>query len=104
MARSNESHHTDPAGYVKYISAINILLGMLSTEPSTAVHRFLKVCGGAAPELTFSAGRGRWPVLLDHLVGAGEQRSRDVEAESLRRLEVDHQLELGWQLHRQVAG
>src|SRR5438445_564159 len=37
-------------------------------------------------------------------VGTGEQRSRDVEAESLRRLEVDHQLELGWQLHRQVAG
>jgi len=34
------------------------------------------------------------PILLDHLVGDGEQLVRDVEAERLSGLDVDHQLEL----------
>jgi hypothetical protein len=33
--------------------------------------------------------------LFDHLIGAGEQRRRHVEAERLRRLEIDDQFELG---------
>src|SRR5678816_2241503 len=37
---------------------------------------------------------------FDHLVGAGEQRWRHVEAERLGRLEVDHELVLGWRLDR----
>src|SRR6516164_8640844 len=40
---------------------------------------------------------------LDYLVGAGEQRVRDGEAERPGRRHVDHQIVLGRCLHRQVA-
>src|SRR5215472_4373139 len=40
---------------------------------------------------------------LDHLVGAGEQSGRHLEAKRPRSLEVDHQLILGRSLHRQVG-
>src|SRR6476660_3856492 len=49
------------------------------------------------------AARGPSTPSLDHLVGAGEQRGRHVEAARLRSLEVDRQLVLGWGLHRQIG-
>src|SRR5262245_11954022 len=41
--------------------------------------------------------------LFDNLIGAREQRRRDVDAERLGRLEIDYKLILGRHLHRQVS-
>jgi len=41
---------------------------------------------------------------LDHVVGAQQERSREGQAEGLRGLEVDDQLELGGLLDRQIGG
>ena len=42
--------------------------------------------------------------LLDHLVGPQQQRLGNSETERLRRLQVDHQLELGGLLDGEVGG
>jgi hypothetical protein len=41
--------------------------------------------------------------LFDHLVGTGEKRSRQRKTDSLGCLEIDHQLLLGWYLHRKIC-
>src|SRR5215467_5083387 len=41
--------------------------------------------------------------LLDHVVGADEDRLRDRQPERLGGLEIDHQLELGRLLDRQIG-
>jgi hypothetical protein len=41
---------------------------------------------------------------LDHLVGKGKQRRWKREVERFRRLEIEHQLEFGRLLNRQIAG
>src|SRR5258708_4497507 len=42
-------------------------------------------------------------LLLDHLVGTQQERFRDREAERLRGLEIDHQLESCGRLHRKIG-
>ena len=42
--------------------------------------------------------------LLDHLVGADEDRLRDREAEGVRGLEIDHEVDLRQLQNRQVRG
>ena len=44
--------------------------------------------------------RSRCAALLDHLVGAGEQRRWNLKADRLGRLQVDDELEFGRQLDR----
>jgi hypothetical protein len=41
--------------------------------------------------------------LFNHLVGAGEEGRRHFEADRSRSLEIDHKLELGWLLERQIC-
>src|SRR5262245_59905598 len=41
--------------------------------------------------------------LFNHLVGAGEQRGRHLDAERFGGLEIDHQLEFGWLHDRQIV-
>ena len=45
----------------------------------------------------------RTQTLLDHLVGAREQRWGNFEAERLGGLEIDHELVFGGCLHRQIG-
>ena len=42
-------------------------------------------------------------ILIDHLVGAGEQRCWNVESQRLRRLEVDNKIEFDRTLNREIG-
>jgi hypothetical protein len=59
--------------------------------------------GSRSEELDLSTKAADRASLFDHLVGAGEKRQWHFEAERLRCLEVDHRVELGRLLHRQVG-
>ena len=48
--------------------------------------------------------RRAWVGLLDHLVGARQQKRRNFDVLRLRGLQIDDELEFVRRLHRQVGG
>src|SRR3954447_11401185 len=67
-------------------------------SPLTAV---IAAIANGSPDSTQS---GRSPALLDNLVGARQHRLRHSEAERLRGLEIDDQLENRRLVDRQIGG
>jgi hypothetical protein len=49
-------------------------------------------------------GLAQFAVSFDHLVGARKQHGRNIEAKRPGGVEIDHQLEFGRLLHRQISG
>src|SRR6478672_1651355 len=62
----------------------------------------LAVSGQAAAPPTSPMNSRRFIPSLDHLLGTGKQYPRDHDAESFRRLEIDHKLEFRRCLHRKI--
>src|SRR5258708_3399080 len=62
--------------------------------------------GHALPDLRppVCATRGHGPLLFNHLVGAGAQARRYIDAEGLGGNQIDHEIELGRLLDLQVGG
>src|SRR5262245_44237162 len=58
----------------------------------------------ATSDVRFGPEADMLPILLDNLISALLERYRDIEAECLRSLEVDHQLVFRRHLHRHIVG
>src|SRR3954469_16533109 len=71
-------------------------LNMVSGALTSLIGDF---CNKICHEPTYAA-RQNW--LIDHLVGAGKEGWRNGDPERFGGLEIDHQLEPGRLLHRQV--
>src|SRR5215471_15711233 len=84
-----------------------LLAHLRRLERCTKLVSYLRYCGhtGRAngtsvrdPERSCGPGE-----LVDYLIGGDQQRFRDREAERLRGLKIDHQLEFRRKLHREIA-
>jgi hypothetical protein len=51
----------------------------------------------------FCAMNGSRPTLFDHLVGSRKERRREIEADALSSLEINHKLEVSGLFERQVG-
>src|ERR1700682_4994624 len=71
-----------------------------SWEPYQRPHPWHSRAGGGA---VHSINNGRCENSLNNLVGAGEQRWRNSEAERLCSFQIDEQIEFARLFHRQIA-
>ena len=72
-------------------------LGVVRRSPPASLRRDNLAPVGHDPN---SLNKRKRQALFDHFVRAGENGRRHVKTELLRGPEVDHQLVLGWRLHR----
>ena len=80
------------SGHLRRLSDVG---GMSDSPPTPAV--FCNAANGReVPKATF-AGQ-QTAMLFDNLVGAGEKRGRDFDAERLGGAQIDQKLELCWTL------
>src|SRR5580700_2012521 len=85
-----QSYHPGPPARTRFCDiALAILSSLTSEERRTRPHM------SSPPTLC--------RISLNNLVGAGEDRLRNCEAECLSGLQIDRELEMRWPLHRKIT-
>src|SRR5215831_4454991 len=78
-----------------YLTAISPSLGHVRFTPESGHVQCKRPC------LLWANSGHR--ALFNHLIGGIEEPIRNRQGECLSGLEIDHELELGWLLHRQIG-
>src|SRR5262245_13363704 len=83
-------------------------MSALGQKRTCAVHQCMSALPPIATPIAFfrmsALGQKRTSTaLFDHFVGSVEEPFRNRQGECLSGLEIDHELELGWLLHRQIG-
>src|SRR5215510_12198795 len=97
MSAGAPRRDSSPRGRLGPKSGLRTYLALMFKVPPKPDrdHRNPKVRGRANKRPAHRANA----ILLDQLVGAGEQSRWHGQPESLRRLEIEHQFEFSWLLH-----